>query len=515
MWRAVMAAWSFASAVLAAQSVEGRVVIATTGAAIPAASVIIRPVAEHPEGLHRATSDAEGRFRIDGLEPGTYGIFYQAEGYWTDPAQQDRKFQVAAGGDAVRLDLKLLPLPKIAGSVTDALGNPVPNATVWVLGDKSRCNGLPCYPILKEVKASEKGEYEISDVDAPLPAWLVSAAAPASFDPPKSSAGQPLGWVQTFYPDATDPQLAARIPADPGSQHWNLDIRLATAPVHRIRGKLVDPGGRPVPNAQVAIYNALGPDLQRTSGSDGTFEFGPVADGEWRLWAKLDRGGVKLWTGQSVELKDRDLEGVEVRLTEPLALQGRIVFERPEGAPLPDDLPNVFFTYNAGRFGGETSIPQRPIGHPEENGAFTIQLYAGPYRVDILDSPAGPYYLDSARLGEVDVLRNDSVPILPGAPTLTVNYRYGGGSVQGTVEGCAGGGIALIPVDRALRGPALVRTTQCGPNGQFTFASVRPGEYYGIVITGQGPLDDSALRRASRVTVRNNEHTTAEISPMH
>jgi hypothetical protein len=267
-----MAAWSFAGALLEAQTVEGHVVNAITGADIPAASIFIRPVAENPEGIHRATSDAEGRFRIEGLEPGTYGIFYEAEGYWTDPAQQDperqRKFQVTAGSDTVRLELKLQPLPKIAGRVTDALGKPVPNATVWVLGDKSGCNGLQCYPVLKEVKAGDKGEYEIDDVDTPLPAWLVSAAA----------VQQP-GWVQTFYPDATDPQLAARIPAAPGSEHWNLDIRLAAAPVHQIRGKLVDQGGRAVPNTQVAIYNGLGPSLQQTTGRDGTFEFGPVADG--------------------------------------------------------------------------------------------------------------------------------------------------------------------------------------------------------------------------------------------
>jgi hypothetical protein len=209
------------------------------------------------------------------------------------------------------------------------------------------------------------------------------------------------------------------------------------------------------------------------------------------------------------------LEEVELRLAAPFALPGRIVFERPEGAPSPADLPTVIFTYNAGTFGGETTIPLRPIGHPEESGAFTVQLYPGAYRVDILDSPAGPYYLDSVRLGDVDALRNDAVPILSGAQPLTATYRYGGGSVQGTIEGCSGSGVALIPVDRALRRPALVRTTQCGPNGQFTFTAVRPGEYYGVVITGVGPLDESTLSRAGKISVRNNEHTTAEIAPVH
>jgi hypothetical protein len=212
-----------------------------------------------------------------------------------------------------------------------------------------------------------------------------------------------------------------------------------------------------------------------------------------------------------VLVKDHDWEAVGLRLAAPFALPGRIVFERPETLPFPADPPNLIFTYNAGAFGGDETLPRRPIAHPEENGAFTVQLYPGPYRLDILESPPGPYYLDSVRLGDADALRSHAVPILSGEPPLTVTYKYGGGSVQGTIEGCGGSGVALVPVEPALRGPALVRTTQRGPNGQFTFTGVRPGEYYGIVITGTGRVDESTLTRAAKITVRDNEHTTAEI----
>jgi hypothetical protein len=104
------------------------------------------------------------------------------------------------------------------------------------------------------------------------------------------------------------------------------------------------------------------------------------------------------------------------------------------------------------------------------------------------------------------------VPILSGTDALVVTYKYGGGSVAGTLEAC--GGVALVPVDPALRVQALVRITHCGPNGQFSFQAVRPGEYYGLAISGDGPPEESVLRGLSKITVRDNEHTTADIRPV-
>jgi hypothetical protein len=36
-------------------------------------------------------------------------------------------------------------------------------------------------------------------------------------------------------------------------------------------------------------------------------------------------------------------------------------------------------------------------------------------------------------------------------------------------------------------------------------------DYYAIVVTGLGPVDESVLTRAAKITMRDNDHTTAEI----
>ena len=501
---------------LGAQIVEGHVINAATGADVAGVSIIIRHVAENPEGLYRSTTDAQGRFRIDSLSPGTYAAFYRARGYWTDPDLQDPdrqpRFQVTADGRTVTLEYKLQPLPKIAGHVLDAAGKPVPKARIWVLGNRSGCNDLPCYPVLKQTETGEKGEYLISDADDPESTWLISADAPPSFDAPPSADGRRLGWTQTFYPSATDVQLAGKVVARPGTEQWNLDIKLAAVPVHSVRGRVVDTRGEPLANATVTLYNGLGPSFERTTKSDGVFEFESVPDAEWRVWTKQDQGTIKAWAGESLQVKGRDAEKIELRPVPPVDFHGKVIWDAPEGVPVPANPPNVVFVYNAAGFGQDRTVPAFPIGHPDEKGNFTIQIYPGPYHLFVLDSPPGPFYLDSMRLANFDALVSDAVPILSGDQPLVVTYKYGGGTVRGAVETCGGGRVLLIPADPALRRPGLVREAACGPNGQFEFTAVRPGEYYGFAASGdQSPQIDTLLSRSPKITVRNNEHTTAEI----
>ena len=499
---------------LAAQ-VEGRIINAATGEGIADGSILIRAVGG--EGRHRATTDAQGHFRIDDLAPGTYSTYYRARGFFNDPDLQDPehqpRFQITAGGAIVHLEFKLQGLPKLAGRVLDAGGRPVAGARVWVLGEQTHCNGLSCYPVLKQAQTGEKGDYLFSDVDDPEPSWIIAAMAPPSLEAPASTEGRPLGYAQTFYPNATDVQLAGKVAARPGTEHWNLDIKLATAPVHKIRGRLADPAGESVAGVRVKLYNGLGPTFEQTTGSDGGFEFASVTGGLWRLSAVLERPGARLWTAQSLRLGDRDSDPVQLRLVAAFSEHGKVVFDVPQGTPGPRSMPHVIFTYDPGEFGHDSSeATSVPIGDPDGNGNFSVSLYPGMYRVYVLDSPSGPYYLESIRAGANDALSSPAVPLLTDSDTVTVTFRYGGGTVGGAVDSCGDARVLLIPIDPVLRRAGLVRETRCGPNGQFEFPAVRPGEYYGVAMRGdQSRRIEPQLQRMEKITVRNNEHTAAQI----
>lgn len=288
--------------------------------------------------------------------------------------------------------------------------------------------------------------------------------------------------------------------------------------MHRLHGRVLDTHGDPAFKVAVTLYNGLGLTFDQVTDKDGTFEFPAIASAAWRLWAKLDRDGVKLWTAQSIQMGDGDGVNLELRLAPPFSLRGNLVFERPDGVPAPDDdLPNVIANHTAAEFGNDQTCPTRSIGHADEKGAFTIQLCAGLHHIDIIEPPPPQFYLDSVRLGARDALVSD-ISILSDAQPLTVTYKFGGGSVQGMIDACAGGRVLLFPQDPALRRHEFLRETNCGPDGQFQFSAVRPGEYYGFAVaTGSSArwytalLDGTLLNSAAKITVRSNEHTSADI----
>lgn len=515
MLRAIAAAWILAALPLAAQTVEGHVVNSATGGGIPGVAVNL---VQTGKSVYSATTDFQGRFRIAAVKDGVYTAQYRAPGFWPVPNILDGgsqpSFQVATGGEPAHIEAQMQPIPRISGRVLDAAGRPVPNATLWLLWESRGCNVPSCFPFSHQSKTGTKGEYIMGDPEVPG-TWLLSATAPSSWNPPEPRDDQPLGWAQTFYPGVTDLQLAARIIVLPGGELSNLDIKLAAVPVHRIRGTVLNVRGDPVPKVTVTLHKGFGPSLDQRTRDDGTFEFGPVADDEWRLSTAADKDGVKLWAAQSVRIKGHDLENIELRLTPPFSIHGMIVMEVPEGVLAPKP-PMVMLAVNAGGARLATT-PSILRGNPDANGGFTIQnVYPGPYQVILPEPPPQPYYLDSIRLGDHDALESD-VPILSGALPLTVTYKPGGGTVRGNIEAGGAGHILLIPQDSARRRIGFMRETACVQNGRFEILAVRPGEYYGVAIAADSPTpwyaamwDDSLLNHAIRVTVRANESTSAE-----
>jgi hypothetical protein len=525
MMRVILAAWILASGVLLAQTVEGNVVSAVTGAGIPAITVFVRQVNERP---YEATTDSKGRFQIDGVKDGAYTATYMdgvplPRNFWPVPNSWDGNgqpspFQVTSGAGVVHLEVKMQPIGKLAGRVLDPAGKPVPNANLWLVSGGSGCKWPSCVSFSEQSKTNEKGEYSVTDVRVPGP-WRVSATAPLSWTPPEPRDDRRLGWAQTFYPGVTDPQLAAEVMVRPGGDLWNVDIKLAAVPVHRIRGVLLDLGGDPAPKVTVALSKGFGPVVRQDTKNDGTFEFASVVDDEWRVSASVNKDGVKLWAAQWIRLKDDDLNNVELRLAAPFSIHGKAVTEVPDGLPAPK-LPTIEIGLAAG-----AGLPSDPQGNTfqtsdtDGQGEFTIEdVFPGPYLIEVFaDSPTAPYYLDSIRLGSREALDSD-VPIVSDARPVTVTYKLGGGTVRGNIEACGAARVLLIPQDPARRRRNFILSTSCGKTGGFEFSGVRPGEYYGIAIKSGSPtpwsefiLDDELLKQAGRVSVRGNESTAAEI----
>jgi hypothetical protein len=262
------------------------------------------------------------------------------------------------------------------------------------------------------------------------------------------------------------------------------------------------------------------PVLHTDTKDDGTFEFDPVPVGDWRVFAKSEQGGIKLWASQPVEVNGQDIEGVELRLTAPFSIAGRVAMEAAQGVPAPK-APEVLLEFNSGGLRA-ADAPQGGTALPDANGDFTIRdLYPGAYQI-LVPGAQPPYYLDSARVGDRDAFGSD-VQISSGAQPVTITYKLNGGTVSGTVEKCASGVVALVPQDAALRRPGITRFVTCDSSDRYVVPALRPGEYYALAMTGDGgasglasiagmfELDERELKQATSVTVRAGETTTADL----
>ncbi len=509
MFRIVLAAGILANAALASQAIEGRVLNAVTGAGVAGATVRIFPADGPPSNGHSTSTDSEGRFRLESFAEGAYRAMYAAVGFLPlpDPGEMPCPFTVGRGSEPMRLEVKLQPLAKISGRVLDAGGQPVPNAGIWLVRQEKWCMPPACHPYHRQAKSRENGEFTVIDL-LPGP-WLVAAAAPPSWNPPEARGGEQLAWAETFYPGVTDPELAEAVLLRPGGEQWNAEIKLAAAPTHRLRGRVVDAHREPASGASVTLGKGFGPVFTQVTKSDGTFEFTAVDD-QWYLAAASEKGGTRLAAALPVELRKRDRENVELELAAPFPLRAAIVTETAEGAPAPP-LPIV----DAGLVADTGMMSEGPGGFLAVRSDGTVRdVYPGSYRLQLLtDSPA-PYYLDSIRLGARDAL--GTVSLTSAAQPLTITYKLGGGSVRGTVDACGAAHVFLIPQEPALRRDGFIRIAACDRDGRFEFSAVRPGEYYGLALVKDPQsftalADDRALGQAAKVTVRSNENTTAGI----
>jgi hypothetical protein len=499
------------SAYAGAQRVEGTVVDSFTGDGIPGVNVEI--VASNSQGIYSAVTDTQGRFRIDGVQDGFYGVRYRAAGYQDvafmpqlNPAPPPR-FQVKAPSDPVKLQARMIHFGRMSGRLVDDKGNGVPHAMMDMsegilgMGTDTDAEGKFTLPIFPGV------------------AHTLMVIPQAGWKPPdpEPGTGRVLGWARTYYPGVATREAAMKIILPPGGELRDVELKLVALPVHAVRGVLVNPDGSPA--AKVAI--TLGqeprtPALKTESRADGTFEFPAVVDGAWRFAAEVERDGVKYRAAQWIEVSGRDVEGVRLRLDAPFTVRVRSVMETREGWTAPK--PPVPRLMRVGIGPGPDMEPFLPARSEPDGSARIEPVYPGVYRFEslLMAVPAG-YYLDEVRLGD-SVLTAPDVELSSGALPLTLVYKINGGTVRGTVEKCASGGVVLAPQDPALRWPMAIHIARCDASDRYEIPAVRPGEYYTQAFAidptkqiWQPEFDENRISQSTKITVRAGEATAADL----
>ncbi|MEM9556610.1 MAG: carboxypeptidase-like regulatory domain-containing protein [Acidobacteriota bacterium] len=419
---------------------------------IPGAAVSLRPM-EASRNLFEvrnlldhsaeslATTDADGRFEIEGLEPGRWILAAEADGFASTavpgieiaPPEADASDGAGDGdGDAEsrpRVDLGTLhlePAVTLDGLVVDRDDRPVVGARVFVLpsGRQSSLNRSLQSFTRNEIVSDETGRFAVDGLrdgeQVQLNAYREGYVA-----------GEPI---------------AARAPTTE-------PLRIVLDVAARLMGRVVDTAGEPVAHAELRVSrgNERGYEMQaERTDTDGEFAI-DTKPGMLQLTARSDEHRA---TTLDLEIDAGSRrEGLELVLARGATLSGRVL--GPDGTPVVDVQVGLDDRFNR--------LTARPMVQVDSDGRYRLGgLDEGPVTVT-----ARHEHLGSTRA---------STRIEPGDDEVVLDLQFEDGvEVVGSIRG-ADTGQPLAGATLRLLGQSP-RTATSDDTGTFRFEAVRPAGY--------------------------------------
>ena len=510
-------------------SISGKVVN-ENGQPLIGASVFVGSISSFMSG-RRTTTDLEGTFRLNGLDPGLYTINAIAPAYTTEPAPPEY-YRL---GDSVRLEMVRGGV--ITGVVTNALGEPVIGVRVRAtrLRDaKGQTSREPRFG--NEQSTDDRGIYRIYGLSPGT--YLVSAGGGAggfnyAFNPYDSD-------VPTYAPSSTR-DTAAEITLRAGEES-TADIRYKGEPGYTISGNVKTAGGNGANISLTSVSGTFVGSAFQPPGNRG-FAFSGLADGEYKLVGQeftiMQTSRAPL-VGMSdvkrITVKGANVTGVEL-IPKPISsVSGRISLERTKAPECEGKRPPLF---------AETLVQTQRhekdsdnddavyfrmgpnLATVDENGAFVVRgLPSGRFRFEprfyarywylqsITMSTAGPkpqktdVAANWTALKSGEQLKNITITLAEGAASIRGRLAFAEGAAAP-----AGVVVYLVPAEPDKAEDVLrFFVTEVASDGAFTLNNLPPGKYLAFTQTNVDAqiATLTKLRQPEAAPARTKLRRTAE-----
>ena len=467
---------------------------------------------------YSATSEADGSFHIEGIEPGQYNLSANKIGFLTfnygakGPMEMGTILNLSPAQKLTNLTLGLSPQAVISGKVVDSDGDPVGNGMVQALA-QSWMHGKQQYLPRGGGQINDLGEYRIANLSPGkyyICTQMYSGSRMGGPEPIPAPGKPDVRPVRTFYPSATTLANSTLIEVKAGQDASGTNIQIQEAQTYHVRGKVA--GALPTDGAERTSLN-LTPrdegmrfffDGQSRVKPDGTFDIPGVAPGSYTLNLFRIAGQLRTVAHQDVDVGASDVNGVELAMSVSGSLHGRVKIEGAPSTGVPQvDLAHLHLYL--------LPVEQIMMGAPppakfEPDGTFSIENVL-PEKYTIGTNPPQGTYLASVVYGSSDIL-GKALDLSGGVGgEINVTFRYGAAEVDGSIKQAPGADTAsrTPPSGQVLLVPEVMNADGSGSHfgstdtsGSFTLKQVPPGRYkaYALEELNFGEVQNPEFRKA-------------------